>query len=142
MIERIDPDRKGTIIDVWDDVIGKLDMLDVLETLIRTAIAPVSKNAKHGRFDMVFVVYPRGDKFKIDATAREAVNLMRDAGIVCGCVGFDRDNTYWLIRRSQYQWAIHLMGGEPGAQLNRPKRLWKDKPRRSIWRGLLDELLR
>ncbi len=75
-------------------------------------------------------VQEEGDKFRIQATAREAGGLLRKSGVVCGMVGFDRDYTYWLIRRSQLSWAMHLMGGEPGAGLNRPKRFWGRMRRR------------
>ncbi len=123
-IERID--RPYTVMDSIEDIWGKLDWIDVALTLLLTAITPVSRNAKHGRFDMVMVQYPRGDKFRIKATAREAGIVMRKSGVVCGMVGYDRDYTYWLIRRSQLTWAMHLMGGEPGADLKRPARFWRD----------------
>lgn len=124
MIERIE--RPYTVMDSIDDIWGNLDIIEILLTLWLTAITPVSRNAKHGRFDMVMIQYPRGDKFRIQATAREAGELLRKSGVVCGMVGFDRDYTYWLIRRSQLSWAMHLMGGEPGGELNRPKRFWRD----------------
>ena len=123
-IERIE--RPYVVMDSVDDILGKLDIIEVVLTLLRTAITPVSKRAKHGRFDMVMVQYPRGDKFRIQATAREAGIVMRKSGVVCGMVAFDRDYSYWLIRRSQLSWAMHLMGGEPGADLNRPARFWRD----------------
>lgn len=114
------------IMDSIDDIWGNLDIIEVLLTLLRTAITPVSRNAKHGRFDLVMIQYPRGDKFEIVATAREAGELLRKSGVVCGMVGFDRDHTYWLIRRSQIDWAMYLMGGEPGGELNRPRQFWRD----------------
>ncbi len=123
-IERTD--QPYTVMDSVDDIWGLLDWIDVALTLWRTAITPVSRNAKYGRFDLVMVQYPRGDKFKILATAREAGELMCKSGVVCGMVGFDKDFTYWLIRRSQIDWAMYLMGGEPGSELNRPKQFWRD----------------
>lgn len=129
-------DNQWGLMDILDDIWGKLDWLDVLETLYITASTPVSANASHGRFDLEFVAFPRGDKFKIESTAAEAVRLMRRAGIVCGCIGFGSHYTYWLIRRSQLKWAMYMLNNQPGGPLRRPKRLWKDKPGKSLWSRL------
>jgi hypothetical protein len=119
-------DKPYVIMDSIDDIWGLLDWIDVALTWLLTAITPVSPRAKYSRWNMVMIQYPRGDKFRITATAREAGILMRKAGVVCGMIGFDHDYTYWLIRRSQIDWAMHLMGGEPGGELNRPKQFWTD----------------
>lgn len=146
-IERID--RPYVVMDSIDDIWGHLDWISVAITLIRTAITPVSSKAKYGRFDLVMVQYPRGDKFDIKATAREAKVLMRKAGVVCGMVSFDRDYTFWLVRRSQIVWAMYLLGGEPGETLRTPKQFWRDdkgrvrKKRegvRELWRLFLGRM--
>lgn len=118
-------DNQMSLMDRLDDIWGCLDYFDVLETIIRTAVAPVSRNASHGRFDMELVAFPRGDKFDVKSTAGEAVRLMRAAGVVCGCIGFNSRYTFWMVRKSQITWAKYLMGGEAGERLRTPKRLWE-----------------
>ena len=142
MITEWDPDKAPSLMDHLDNIWGKLDYLDVLETFVRTAIAPVSKNATHGRFDMALIPFPRGDKFDVQATGGETVRLFRRAGIVCGCIGFDSHYTYWLVRRSQLKLAQYIMQGEPGGPLKQPKSLWGEKPGKGFLSSLLDEFLR
>lgn len=118
--------------DVFDDILGKFDLLDIIETYIRLAITPVSHKAKHGRFDTVLVKFPidRPDQ-EIVECAGTAVRHLRQHGVVCGCVGFDSRYTYWLIRRSQIEWALWLLNGTFGmTPIALPKRSWKDRRRR------------
>ena len=136
MIEEWEDVQQWSIVGTLDDIWGKLDYLDVIETLIRLAWTPVSVKVNRNplmrillRFDVELIAYPRGDKFDIADTGGNAVRLMRKAGVVCGCIGFDSRYTYWLIRRHQLTWAMHLMGGEPGAQLKYPAHLWADGQR-------------
>jgi hypothetical protein len=120
--------------DLIDDLWGHLDIVDVLETFWMLATTPVSKKAKHGRFDCVHVAYPRGDKDDTQKTsAGEAVRHMRAHGVVCGCIGFDSQNTYWLIRRNHWEdgkWAQWLLNNELGtAPVRQPKSNWKTRRR-------------
>jgi len=112
--------------DFIDDIWGHLDILDVLETIWILATTPVSKKARHGRFNCVHVAYPRGDKFDTRTTAGEAVRHLRAHGVVCGCIGFDALYTYWLIRKSQWEWAKWLLNDSLGAKpIRQPKISWK-----------------
>lgn len=121
----------ATFGDYFDATIGKFDLLDVLETYVRLALSPVSRRARHGRFAVEFVAYPRGDKFDIQTTAGEAVRHMRAHGVVCGCIGFDDEYTYWLVRSSQWEWAKWLLNDSLGAQpVRQPKTSWKKRRRR------------
>lgn len=132
MIQELE-DVPWSIVDSLDDVWRCFDWLDVIETVIRLAWTPVSQKVSRNplmrillRFNAELIRYPRGDKFDIQDTGGDAVRLMRKAGVVCGCIGFDSHYTYWLIRRSQLTWAMHLIGGEPGAQLKYPASFWAE----------------
>lgn len=119
--------------DLIDDLWGHLDIVDVLETIWILATTPASKKARHGRFDVVHVAYPiaKGKNAEtIHTTAGEAVRHLRAHGVVCGCIGFDSQNTHWLIRRSQWVWAQWLLNDSIGAEpVRQPKISWKRKRR-------------
>lgn len=127
--ERTSPNAP-TLMEMIENIGGSFDYFDVLETFLRLALAPVSRKARHGRFATEFVAYPRGDKFNTRTTAGEAVRHLRAHGVVCGCIGFDSLYTYWLIRKSQWEWAKWLLNDSLGAEpVRQPKSNWKTRRR-------------
>jgi hypothetical protein len=124
------PRTSNPTIDAFESLIGSFDLIQMLDTLRILAFTPVSKNAKHGRFDCVLISYPRADKFKIEEDARSAMSHLRAHGVVCGMIGFDSHYSHWLIRRSQWTWAQWLLNNELGtAPVRQPKSNWKTRRR-------------
>lgn len=123
-----------SITDLFDEVAGNLDLLDKLESWIAFALAPKSKRAhRFGRLDLVQYSIPRADK--MDLLGKRTVNLhetmeyLKHFGVLVKCNGFDSQNMYFQIRRSQKAWADRLLNlDEDGIpQLDYSRQSWQDK---------------
>lgn len=111
----------GDIMDWMDDLLGRLNMIDEVFSLLTFA--------RRGR---VRYTLRRGDKGGNHAVADVQAHL-KHYGIDSVNGGFSRDTIEYTISKGQERWHNYLVKeiGDGQVELRTPKRAWKDKRKRN-----------
>ena len=118
--------------DLFDDIIGPLDILDWLQSWVSFAFAPYSKRSRHGRLNLVTYSIPRADKVEGAPSLGAVREHLAQYGVRAEAGSFNAREMKFQVRRDQQVWAERLLAfdGDGVPRLWRPARSWKDpKPK-------------
>lgn len=122
------------MMDLFDDIGGKLDYLDKLESWLTFALSSESKKGpRRGRLNLVQYSIPRADKMmeqgKRTVNLTETMEYLKRFGVIVKCNGFDSQRMYFQIRENQAAWANTLLDvDEDGIpRLDYARINWDDK---------------
>lgn len=125
-----------SLIDLFDDIGGSLDILDQLETWLSFAFAPKSNSAqgrRFGRLDLAEIRIPRADKMqeqgKRPVNLRETSEYLSRFGVYNKCSGFSSTHMHFKVRRTQEAWARTLLDLDADGipQLDYGRKNWAEK---------------
>lgn len=123
-----------SMMDLFDDVMGPLDVLDWLESWITFALMPQSKKGRRlGRVNLVQYSIPRADKMqeqgKRTVNLSETMEYLERFGVIVKCNGFNSQRMYFQIRKNQKKWADTLLDVDADGipQLDYGRKNWAEK---------------